>query len=328
MRVPIRRAWLGAALLPVLLVLVPPFASAIRYPYLVTVINQALIYAIAAMALDFIMGYGRLVSFGHAAFFGLGAYTVGILSTQFQQGAPFILGWMGTNEAFVAWPLAMAVSAAFALVVGVISLRTTGLFFIMITLAFGQMAYFFFISLSAYGGDNGLTLSLPNTIAGSQVLSSGVPFYYVCFVLLLATWWLLRRFVNSRFGRVLQGSRQNERRMRALGFRTFPYKLVAFTISGAIAGLAGALIANQSGFVSPAIMHWQQSAEFLVMVLLGGLSSLVGPIYGAIALVLLDQVLVAVTPHWEIILGPILVLVVLFFRGGIYGALSGKGDRA
>ncbi len=207
--------------------------------------------------------------------------------------------------------------------VGALSLRTSGVYFIMITLAFGQLVYYFFTSLGAYGGQDGLPLWARNALAGVD-LGERVHFYYVCVALLLAALWFLARVVRSRFGRVLEGCRQNERRMRALGFQPFGYKLAAFVLSGAITGLAGALIANHSEFVSPALMHWSRSGQLMVIVLLGGLASLVGPIYGALLLLLLEEVLVAFTPHWQIVLGPVLILAVLFFRGGVFAALSGR----
>ncbi|MCS4503997.1 branched-chain amino acid ABC transporter permease [Arhodomonas aquaeolei] len=320
------RARLATVVLLAGLALLPPVAAMIGDPYLVTLANRAVIYGLAAMALDLIMGYGRLVSFGHAAFFGLGAYTVGILSTHVMQGIPLAFGWNGSNEALIAWPLAMAVSAAYAAFVGVISLRTSGVYFIMITLAFAQMVYYLFVSLPAYGGQDGLSLWLRNTAAG-VALDDRTGFYYLCLGVLVAVWALLTRMVNSRFGRVLQGCRENERRMRALGFRPMPYRLTAFVISGALTGLAGALVANHQEFVSPALMTWSQSGQFMVIVLLGGLASLVGPIYGAVALLVLEETLVSVTQHWQLVLGPVLVLAVLFFRGGLYGALSGRGGR-
>jgi branched-chain amino acid transport system permease protein len=321
----LRRSTLAAGALLIVLALIPPIAVLFDNPFLITMVNRALIFALAAVALDFIMGYGRMVSFGHAAFFGLGAYTVGILSTHAAQDLPLLFGWAGTNEALLSWLLAMLVSGLYALIVGVISLRTSGVYFIMITLAFAQLVFFGFISLSQYGGQDGLALWGRNTLGGFA-LDDQVGFYYLCFGLLLAALYLLYRIVNSRFGRVIQGSRQNELRMRALGFDPFRYRLIAFVISGALTGLAGALLANNNEFVDPSLVSWMQSGNFLVIVLLGGISSLVGPIYGALALLLMEEVLISITEHWQIILGPLLVLVVLFFHGGIYGALRGKSS--
>lgn len=321
-----RQAGVAAGVLLLGLLLVPALAALFDNPFLITMVNRALIYALAALALDFIMGYGRLVSFGHAAFFGLGAYTVGILSTHVMQDMPLLFGWAGSNEALLVWPLAMLVSGLYALIVGAISLRTSGVYFIMITLAFGQLVFFAFVSLSKYGGEDGLALWGRNTLAGFG-LDRQLGFYYLCLGLLLATWYFLHRLVHSRFGRVVQGSRQNELRMRALGYNPFPYKLTAFVISGALTGLAGALLANNNEFVDPSLTGWMQSGNFLVIVLLGGLGSLVGPIYGALALLLMEEVLISLTEHWQIILGPLLILVVLFFRGGIYGALTAARGR-
>ncbi|PWG61057.1 branched-chain amino acid ABC transporter permease [Spiribacter halobius] len=320
------RRLLAAAVLVVGLLALPPLASAFGNPYLVTLVTRALIYALAALALDFVMGYGRLVSFGHAAFLGLGAYTVGILNTHALQALPLVGGWSGSNEALVAWPLAMLVAAAYALPVGAISLRTSGVYFIMITLAFGQLVFYLFNSLSAYGGQDGLPLWLPNTVAGREMLE-GPAFYYLCLGILLVVWAFLQRVVRSPFGRVLVGCRENPRRMRALGYRPYPYQLAAFVLSAALTGLAGALLANQQTFVSPSLMHWSQSGELLVIVLLGGLATLIGPIWGALALLVLEEVLVTVTEHWQLVLGPLLVLVVLFFRNGLQGALDGRGAR-
>ncbi len=320
----LNRANLATAALLIALAAIPPVAAMVDDPFLVTMVNRALIYAVAALALDLVMGYGRLVSFGHAAFFGLGAYTVGILSTHVMQDMPLVFGWTGSNEALLVWPLAMVVSAAYALLVGLISLRTSGVYFIMITLAFGQLIFYVFVSLDGYGGEDGLPLWLRNTLAGAD-LGNATGFYYLCLALVIAVWALLSRVVDSRFGRVIQGCRQNERRMRALGYSPFGYKLAAFVLSGALTGLAGALIANHTEFVSPSLMAWPQSGEFMIIVLLGGLTTLVGPIYGAVALLLLEEVLVSVTEHWQLVLGPVLIAAVLFFRGGIYGALSGRG---
>lgn len=317
------RPRLATAAVLLALALVPPAAALLDRPYLVTLVNRAVIYALAAMALDLVMGYGRLVSFGHGAFLGIGAYVVGILGTHELLGEPLLWGWAGSNEALLVWPLAMMAAAAYGLVVGALSLRTAGVYFIMITLAFGQLAFYFFVSLSAYGGNDGLALWVRNDIAGLD-LSVPATFYYVCIGVLAVVLWALGRIVRSRFGRVLEGCRQNERRMRALGFRPYAYQLAAFVLSGALTGLAGALIANHTEFVSPALMHWSRSGELMVIVLLGGLATLVGPIYGALALLVLEEVLVAYTPHWRIVLGPLLILAVLFFRGGLFGALAGR----
>jgi branched-chain amino acid transport system permease protein len=282
----------------------------------------------AAVSLDLIIGYGGMVSLGHAAFFGLGAYTVAIFSFHSFEGTP-ILSWPmiihGQTAGWLVWPLAMGISALLAGFIGALSLRTSGMHFIMITLAFAQMLYYFFISLEVYGGDDGLSLFERNTLPGMD-LGMDVPFYYLCLALLSGVIFLTQRLVNSRFGMVIRGSRENDNRMQALGFPIFRYKLVCFIIAGAIAGLAGALIANQTEYVSPGLMHWTRSGEILIMVLLGGMGTLFGPVLGAVTLLLLEEVLAMYTEHWMVYLGPFLILVALFTKGGIYGIFTGRGQ--
>ncbi|MBI5589265.1 MAG: branched-chain amino acid ABC transporter permease [Deltaproteobacteria bacterium] len=279
--------------------------------------TRIMIYAMAALSLDLILGYGGMVSLGHAAFLGVGAYTVGILS----------LWGGGTQSAFLSWPLAMLVSMLIALVIGAISLRTRGVSFIMITLAFAQMLYYCFISLKGYGGSDGMTLPTRSSLAGLLDISRHTSFYYLVLVILILIFFAGHRIVHSRFGMAIQGIRDNERRMRLLGFPTFRYKLVCFVLAAGIAGLAGALMANQSLYVGPALMHWKQSAEVLVMVILGGMKSLAGPIFGAVALLLAEEVLSNYTEHWMVILGPLLILVVLYGRNGIYCLLGGAKEN-
>ncbi len=272
--------------------------------------TRIMIYAMAALSLDLILGFGGMVSLGHAAFLGVGAYTVGILSL-----------W-GVQSAFLSWPLAMLVSMLMALVIGAISLRVSGVSFIMITLAFAQMLYYCFISLKGYGGSDGMTLPVRSSLAGLLDISRHGSFYYLVLCILLLIFFAAHRLVHSRFGMVVQGIRDNERRMLALGFPAFRYKLVCFVLAAGVAGLAGALMANQNLYVGPALMHWKQSAEILVMVILGGMRSLAGPVLGAMALLIAEEALSSYTEHWMIILGPLLVIVVLFGRKGIYGMLK------
>ena len=319
--------FLSLALL--LLLLLPPLAELLGEPYLVSLISRILIYAIVAVSLDLILGYGGMVSLGHAAFFGVGAYVVGILAFHSYDGTSFIawpLEIAGTENALIAWPAAVLLGGLFAAVIGFFSLRTSGMYFIMITLAFAQMLYFFYVSLEGYGGDDGLSLYARSQFPGLDI-ADDTQFYYICLGSLLLFLLFCYRLVNSRFGRVIQGIRENERRMLALGFATFRYKLVCFTLAGAGAGLAGALIANQTEFVSPGLMHWTRSGEILVMVLLGGAGTLFGPVLGAFALLLMEEVLSAYTEHWMVFLGPFLILVVLFAKRGLYGLLVGTGDR-
>ena len=299
-----------AALLAVL-VLLPLYVQATGNVFPLTLFTRIVILAMAATSLNLILGYGGMVSFGHAAYLGLGGYAVGILAYE---------GW---TSGFWQWPLALGVSALFALIVGTLSLRTRGVYFIMITLAFAQMIYYVAVALDRYGMDDGLTIYRRSQFGGLINLSNRTTFYYVCLALLIATILLCWRLVNSRFGMVIQGARSNDRRMRAIGFPTFRYRLACFIIAGMICGLAGALLANQADFVSPAMMHWTRSGDLIVMVVLGGMGSVFGPLIGAVALLVLEEALSGITEYWQIILGPLLLLVVLFARGGIDSLLAG-----
>jgi branched-chain amino acid transport system permease protein len=279
-------------------------------PFLVTLFTRIVILAMAAVSLNLIMGYGGMVSFGHAIYIGIGGYVVGILA---QEGFP---------SGFLQWPAALIVSGLFALIIGVLCLRTRGVYFIMITLAFAQLLYYVAVGLDRYGGDDGLTIYSRSEFVSPLNMSNKTQFYYVCLLLLFGVIALTWRLVNSRFGLVIQGSRSNDLRMRAIGFPTFRYKLTCFVIAGAICGLAGALLANHTEFVSPAMMHWTRSGDLIVMVVLGGMGSVFGPLIGAVALLVLEETLSGITEYWQIILGPLLLLVVLFARGGIVGLLA------
>jgi len=307
------RTVLTGALLAVL-ALLPLYAMLSGNSFALTLFTRVLILAIGAVSLNLIMGYGGMVSFGHAAYLGIGGYSVGILAKE------------GVGSGLVQWPVAIAVSALYALVVGALSLRTRGVYFIMITLAFAQMIYYVAIGLDRYGGDDGLTIYRRSQFGGVIDLNNKTLFYYLCFALLLASIYLVARIVNSRFGLVIQGARSNDRRMHAIGFPTFRYKLVCFVIAGALCGLAGALLANQTNFISPALMHWTRSGDLIVMVVLGGLGSLFGPLIGAVAFLLLEEGLSRVTEYPDLILGPILLLVAIYVHGGIEGLLAGRRD--
>jgi branched-chain amino acid transport system permease protein len=315
------------AFLLVLLAAVPIYAAWTGNAFLVTLFTRIIILGMAATTLNLILGYGGMVSFGHAVYLGIGGYAVGILAYE------------GVTTGFVQWPLAILVSALFALIVGALSLRTRGVYFIMITLAFAQLLYYFGVALDRYGADDGLSIRQRSQFAGLVNLSDRTLFYYLCLALLLVTIYLTWRLVNSRFGMVIQGSRSNDRRMRAIGFPTFRYRLTAFVIAGAICGLAGALLANHTGFISPATMHWTRSGDLIVMVVLGGMASSFGPLIGALVLLSLEEALpiviraaasplfgdaaVRMAEYWQIVLGPLFLLVVLFARGGIDGLLAG-----
>ncbi len=312
------------ALLAMLLTGLPYLADRLAMPDLVSLGTQIAIYAIAAIGLDLLIGYTGLSSFGHAGFFGLGGYVVGILAFHAAEGTAFVGLVPGATEAWVAWPAAILVSALAALAIGALSLRTSGVSFIMITLAFAQMLFYLFVSLKTYGGDDGLGFRRRNGLPWINPRDD-VAFYYVCLLVLMIVLALCHRLVRSRFGLVLLGIKQNERRMAAIGLDATRYKLAAFTLAGAIAGLAGALQANLLRFVSPDMLHWTTSGDFMVMVVLGGVGSLVGPVFGAAAMVLLQSWLAQWTEHWMIVMGPVLVAVILLTRRGIWGALGGRG---
>jgi branched-chain amino acid transport system permease protein len=298
---------IAPALIFVALAAVPLVASVGAQTYVLDLVSRIMIFAIAAVALDVLIGYGGLISFGHAAFVGLGAYAVGILSAH------------GFGDALIALPAALAASALFALATGAVCLRTHGVYFIMITLAFSQMMFFTAASLAPYGGDDGLTVRARSTIAGFALMRDALSFYYIVFACLLATYLLCRALIGSRFGRVFCGARENPIRMASIGYDVFRYQLVAYMIAGAIGGLSGFLLANAAEFVSPAYMSWQRSGELVIMVLLGGMGTLYGAVVGAAAFVLAEEWLSGLTEHWKMIFGPLLVLIVLFARGGLVG---------
>ena len=298
-----------------LLALVPPIAALTNQPFYVDLVRRMMIFAIAAVSLDLILGYGGMVSFGHAAYLGIGAYAVGIPA------------FHGIHNGFLQWSLAIVASALTALVMGAISLRTSGVYFIMITLAFAQMLYYLGIGLETYGGDNGMRLAARSKFGGPINLQQPVVFYYVVLAILVLFLVLGGRLVESRFGMVIRAAKSNEPRARAIGFSPFRYKLTAFVVAGSAGGLAGALLANQTEYLTPEFMHWTRSGEIMFMVILGGMGTLVGPVIGAVVLLLLEDVLSALTAHWQIILGPLLVLVVLFAKRGLFGLLLDAASR-
>jgi branched-chain amino acid transport system permease protein len=306
----------------------PHAMAALDLAFYTSLATRILIFALAALSLDLILGHGGLVSFGHAAFMGIGGYTVGILFHHQAMGTP-LLGVAAATSAFVAWPLAMLVAGLWALAIGWVCLRTRGVFFIMITLAFAQMLFYLFVSLRAYGGEDGIPLWSRSGFAGLIDLESNLTLYYVCLAILVAAVATMWHVVRSPFVQVLRGAKDNERRMLALGYPVLRHQLVAFVISGMAAGLAGVLLANATGFVGPAYMHWTRSGELIVMVVLGGMGTVAGPVIGAAALVLLEEFVPEVLElihagwgeHWRIVLGPLLLAVVLFARHGLHGLL-------
>jgi branched-chain amino acid transport system permease protein len=293
------------------LVLLPVYTSGSGNYFLLSLFTRIVILAMAATTLNLILGYGGMVSFGHAVYLGVGGYAIGILAHE------------GISSGFLQWPIALLASALLSLAIGALSLRTRGVYFIMITLAFAQMIYYVAVALDRYGADDGLTIYRRSEFAGTVDLSNKTFFYYFCLALLVGTIYLVWRLVNSRFGLVIRGARSNDRRMRAIGFPTYRYRLTCFVIAGTLCGLAGALLANHTDFISPAMMHWTRSGDLIVMVVLGGMGSIFGPLIGAVALLVLEELLSDVTEYWQIILGPLLLLVVLFARGGIDGILQG-----
>jgi branched-chain amino acid transport system permease protein len=305
---------LVAALLLTGLGLVPVIAAMIGEPYYVTLFTRVVIFALAAVGLNLILGYGALVSFGHAMYIGIGAYAVGILS------------FHGVGNGWVQLGAALAVGAAVAAVIGLVCLRTSGMAFIMITLAFAQMFYFLAITLKQYGGDDGLTINARSDF-GLFTLASNNALYYASFGVLVACLIAFRRLVHSRFGMVLRGCRSNERRMAALGFPTLRYKLTAYVLSALVCVIAGMLLANLTKFAAPSYMAWQASGDLIVMIVLGGMGTVVGPVAGAVALLILEEILAGWTTHWMIVLGPAIVLIVLTAKKGVYGYLVDREAR-
>ncbi|HTR87180.1 MAG TPA: branched-chain amino acid ABC transporter permease [Reyranella sp.] len=304
-------------LLLALFAILPLLTQAVGQPYLLSVGTRVVIWTIAAVSLNMILGYGGLVSFGHAAFFGIGGYAVGILAAE------------GVQSGWLQWPVALLASAAWAAAVGALSLRTRGVYFLMITLAFAQLVYYLSSGLEAYGGDDGLNISR-SRFTGLIDLRDKAAFYWLCFAALAATLWFCSRLANSRFGLVLRGARSNELRMTALGFPVFRYRLAAFTMSGALGGLSGILLANEGAYVSPAMMSWMKSGDLIVIVVLGGIGALFGPLYGAIVFFAVEEFLKPLLDllhkgwgeYWQIVFGPLLVVIALYARGGIDSLLG------
>lgn len=313
-------------ILAIALVALPLVTEAAGYNALTTLATRVLIYGIAAASLNFALGYGGLISFGHAAFFGIGGYTVGILYQHYSLDEPLFGFIAGTNQLLITVPVAIIVSGLFAALIGALSLRTGGVQFIMITLAFAQMLFFLFVSLKTYGGDDGLIIRRSNEFLGLN-MRDRTNMYYVCLGFTVVFFALLWRLVNSRFGKVVVGLRQSERRMAAIGLSAYRYKLVAFILSGMGCGLAGALMANFLRFASPDMLHWTRSGELMIMVVLGGVGTLFGPFIGAAVYTVLETTFASWTENWQLGLGFILLLVVLYTNGGVQaliGRVSGR----
>ena len=298
----------------VLLAAVPPLAALADQPFYLDLVRRVMIFAIAALSLNLILGYGGMISFGHAAYLGVGAYAVGVLAHY------------GIDNGYLQWALAIGASALVALAIGAVSIRTSGVYFIMITLAFTQMLYYLGISIAEYGGDDGMRLAVKSQFPGLIDLNDANAFYYLVLAILVLALFLGHRLVNSRFGMVIRAARSNEARTRSIGFSPYPYRLAAFVIAGAVCGLAGALLVNHTAYLTPEFMNWTRSGELMFMVILGGMGSIAGPVLGAFALLLVEDALSGWTQHWQLILGPLLVLSVLFLRRGLSGLLFGKNE--
>lgn len=312
--------------LALLLLAVPFIAMQLGKPFYVTLATRMAILGLAAIGLNIALGLGGLVSFGHAAFFGIGGYAAGILASHAFSGQPLDFGLFavpGSKLMPVIWAVAILAGGLLAAAIGSISLRTSGVYFIMITLAFAQMTYYFAISWPAYGGEDGLSITIRNTFPGVNTL---VPqnYFLICYALLVAGLVLFALLRDSRFGAALQASRQNEVRVASVGIAPFRIKLAAFVISGMITALAGALYADLNRFVSPSMLSWHMSGEFIVLIILGGVGRLCGPLAGAMLFVMFEYILGGLTERWQFFLGLLLLGVVLFARGGLIGLLAGR----
>ena len=302
------------AVIIILCIIMPWLAPAIGQEFFTDVFTRTMIFAIAAISLNLIMGYGGMISFGHAVYIGIGGYTVGILS------------YHGIDNGWIQWPVAIGLCGVFALIFGAISLRTKGVYFIMITLAFAQMMYFLSVSIEKYGSDDGLNIDSQSQFGIPFFdLSDPLTIYYTAFVCMMLCVYITYRFVNSRFGMVIRGSMSNDERMRSIGYPTYGYKLTAFVIAGMMAGLSGILSANFEAFMSPDNLFWIASGDLIFMVVLGGMGTIFGPIGGTVLFLVISEILSNFTESWHLIFGPLLILVVLYMRGGMEGFFASLG---
>ncbi len=305
----------------VALAILPPVFLWTGHAFYLDLASRLVILAIAAVSLNLILGYGGMVSFGHAAFIGLGAYAVGIPAHHATWGGfEAVASYNGLFHLL----LAVGISALFALITGAISLRTKGVYFIMITMAFSQMAFFLFQSLEVYNGDDGLTIDIRSELPMIN-LDDPLQLYLLSYVSLVGAMILVKIIVNSRFGMVLQGAKGNNERMVTLGYNTYFYRLTAYVISGAMCGYAGFLLGNFTTFISPDMMHWTRSGELMFMVILGGASTAFGAVLGSSTFVLIEEFLSSLTTFWHLPFGLMLIGVVLFIRGGLMGLFKAGG---
>jgi branched-chain amino acid transport system permease protein len=295
------------------LVLLPFTSVLVGNDYAVTMMTRVVVLAIAAASLNLILGYGGMISLGHAAFVGVGGYTFAVMAES------------GITSGFIQWPTAILASALAALAIGALSLRTSGVYFIMVTLAFAQMFYFVSVGVDAFGGDDGLTVHARSDFGSTLSLADRRTYYFTCLALLFASLAIFARIARSPFGLVIRGAAVNERRMKALGMRVYYYRLAAFCIAGGVAGLAGVLLTNHNDFISPGIMHWTRSADLIIIVVLGGMGTAMGPLYGALAFMVAEELLSGVTTYWQLIFGPLILIFVRFAGKGIAGLLEHGG---
>lgn len=291
--------------------------------FVVTLATKAAIFALAGVGLNLCLGYGGLVSFGHAAFFGIGGYICAILAVHGGSFTPVLFGLPGSQQMLLIWPVVMLVAGLAALPIGALSLRTSGVYFIMVTLAFAQMVYYFAVAWPQYGGDDGMSTLIRNQFPG---LNSQKPIQYfaICAGLLLLALAVSAMLTRSRFGLALQAARQNPQRTVSVGIRPYKVQLTAFVLSAMIVGLAGALYVDLNRFVSPTMLSWHMSGEIMVFVILGGVGRLCGPVAGAAMFILMEHLLGGISEYWQALLGLVLLVIVLFASGGIVGLLMGK----
>lgn len=320
-----RETWVNVAIAALYLA-VPLWALVADEPFLITLATKAAIFALAGAGLNLALGYGGLVSFGHAAFFGIGGYAAGILASHALADTPvatFPFTMQGTNEMLAIWPVAILAGGLAALAIGALSLRTTGVYFIMVTLAFAQMIFYFAISWPAYGGEDGLSFYVRSSFPGANTFDP-VQYFAICAAVLVIVLALSAVLRGSRFGLALRGARQNEGRVVSLGIRPYTIRLTVFVLSGMVTALAGALYADLNRFVSPSMLSWQMSGEIMIFVILGGVGRLFGPLAGAGLFILLEHLLGGISDHWQALLGLLLLGVVLYARGGLIGILAGR----
>lgn len=317
-----RETILNAAL-AILLLALPFVAQALGEPFYVTLATRVAVLALAAVGLNLALGLGGLVSFGHAAFFGIGGYAAGIMASHTMMLQPLAFGIPATNQMPAVFLIAVVACVLVALVTGALSLRTSGVYFIMITLAFAQMIYYLAISWPAYGGEDGLSIAQRNIFPGLNT-AEPMSFFLVCYGILAVALLLFALMRDSRFGAALQAASQNEARLASVGISPFRIRLVAYVVSAAVTGVAGVLFANLNRFVGPSMLSWQMSGELIVFIILGGTARLFGPVMGAALFVLFEFALGGITERWQLFLGLILLVVVLFARGGVVGLIAGK----